>query len=193
MTIFNYDNMLESNFTSPRDDCPNPEYWHSDDNESTEWEVIELLVGFVRALQPEFMVETGTAFGAATYELACALKNNGHGKMVSIEQDSERVIQAKRRCLGLPVEIICADALYYMPEDSVDFAWIDTGGNRAAELKVLAPYLSQNAIVGIHDVGPQHLVWNSLIENKLLTSVGGEFNYIKLPTPRGVAFLQRAS
>lgn len=191
MTIFNSGDFLESNFTQPRDDCPHPEYWHSDDNESTEWEVIEFLYGLIRCLQPEFILETGTAFGAATYELASALQANGHGTMVSIEADPERAVQATRGCLGLPVEVICMDAIHYVPDQPIDFAWIDTGGNRAQELKALSPYLSGQSVVCIHDVGPQHLVWQSLIDNKLLNTVGGEFNFIKLPTPRGVAILQK--
>lgn len=44
-----------------------------------------ILFGLVRALQPEFVVETGIAAGISTSFLAAALIENGHGHLHSIE------------------------------------------------------------------------------------------------------------
>jgi hypothetical protein len=53
----------EARFTPPRPDCPHPEWWTSTDDDSTECEVTALVAAFVVALQPELVIETGTAFG----------------------------------------------------------------------------------------------------------------------------------
>ncbi len=57
------DSILESTFTPPDPDCPRPDWWHARDAQATEDEVIELVAGFVRALQPELVLETGTYLG----------------------------------------------------------------------------------------------------------------------------------
>jgi hypothetical protein len=44
-----------------------------------------ILFGLVRALQPEYIIETGIAAGISTSFLAAALLENGHGHLYSIE------------------------------------------------------------------------------------------------------------
>ncbi len=175
----------ESTWTPARPDCPHPEWWHAEDDESAEVEVTELVCAFVRALQPEFVLETGTAFGQTAYAIGRALVQNGHGRCVSIDTDAARLEGGRERCAGFPVEFVQADALTYVPPEPVDFAWIDTGQNRAQELLALREHLAPGAVVGIHDTGPQHTVWASLEIHGVLTS----FNYLRLHTPRGVVFL----
>jgi predicted O-methyltransferase YrrM len=178
--------MKEIEFTPPSSWCENPQWWNADDNESTEHEVTFLVGAFVKALQPEFVVETGTAFGHTTQIIGQVLLENGHGKCVSIDTDGGRLDIALERCKGLPVEFWGGPAADYTPTQKVDFAWIDSGPQRAAEIEKYFPYFSPGAIIGIHDAGPQHEVWNSLqylIDRKWIRA-------IRLRTPRGVAFAQ---
>lgn len=176
----------ESNYTAPRTDCPHPEWWHSDDADSAEHEVSELAASFVRALQPELVVETGTAWGATAEAIGRALQTNGHGRLISLEIDAERVTFSQKRCSGLPVEILQQASLEFIPTESVGFAWFDSLFHlRAAEFRHLRPFLSPGAIVGFHDTGPQHPLRPSI---ETLKSEGLEVLF--LPTPRGVAFGQ---
>jgi predicted O-methyltransferase YrrM len=96
----------EDEFTKPRPDWTNPGYWTAPDAYSTECEVTELVAAFVRALQPEYVVETGTAFGYTAAAIGAALAANGHGRLDTIEIDEEKVTLASDRCKGLPVTVV---------------------------------------------------------------------------------------
>lgn len=177
---------LESRFTRPRPDCPHPEHWHSDDGDSTEHEVSALVAGFVTALQPEYVVETGTAFGQTTAAIGKALEDNGHGRLVSLEPNAQRAQFSRDRCEGLPVEILEVESMKFTPTEKIDFAWFDSLIHlRAAELRRFLPHMSARAVVGFHDTGPHHQTRNyiqELIREGLIT------NPLWLPTPRGVCF-----
>ena len=177
---------LESRYTQPRPDCPSPQWWHSDDSDSTEHEVTVLVAGYVTALQPELVVETGTAWGQTAEAIGKALKASGHGRLVSLEVDTERVEHSRRRCAALPVEIRQQPSLDYQPDEPIGFAWFDSLFElRADEFRLLRPHLLPGAIVGFHDTGPQHNLRPSV------EALRGEgLQLLFLPTPRGVAFGQ---
>lgn len=67
----------EARFTPPRPECPYPEWWTSTDVDSTECEVTALVAAFVVALQPELVIETGTAFGQTAEAIGHAVAANG--------------------------------------------------------------------------------------------------------------------
>ena len=73
----------ESTFTKPHAECPHPEWWSADDDESAEVEVVELVGALVRVLQPEYVVETGTFVGRMAQGIGQALLLNGHGRSTS--------------------------------------------------------------------------------------------------------------
>jgi hypothetical protein len=178
-------NNSEGRFTAPRSDCPHPERWHSTDEDSTELEVSELVGAMVTALQPDLVVETGTAFGQTAELIGRALKRNGQGRLVTLEVDPERVQAAKERCHGLPVEVVQASSLEYMPPGPADFAWFDSLTHlRPQEFRRWLPHMHDRTVVGFHDTGPQHPVrglLQPLEEEGLLAPM-------YLPTPRGVCF-----
>lgn len=178
----------ESQFTEPNSLCPNPQYWHSMDGQSTELEVSQLVAAFVRALQPEFVVETGTAFGQTAELIGIALRDNKHGKLVTLEMDESLVEVAKKRCSGLPVDVTQINSLDWTPSQPIDFAWFDSELHvRHSEFLLYYPYFTDRTIVGFHDTGPQHPI-KELIEEKLVRP--GLIKPIYLPTPRGVCFAQ---
>jgi predicted O-methyltransferase YrrM len=173
--------ILESRFTPPRDDCPHPEWWTSLDDESTEVEVSELVAGFVRALQPELVVESGAAFGQTSSMIGRALSANGHGRLASYETDEERRELAAERCAGLPVQIILGEFGAPFP-DGIGFAWIDGHiTRRVHDLYAVRTALARGAVVGVHDSGPQHGIRDEVEGVRWV-------RWINLPTPRGVLF-----
>ncbi|MDB4915099.1 MAG: O-methyltransferase [Gemmatimonadetes bacterium] len=177
---------VESRFTAPRPDCPNPERWHAPDDQSTEVEVTALVAAMVTALQPDFVLETGTCRGSTTEAIGRALRANGQGKLVSLEVDPECVAFARRRCVGLPVCILATSSMDYIPSCPIDFAFFDSLASlRALEFVRYARWMHDRTVVGFHDTGPQHTVRERL---KHLEEEGMLVSPLYLPTPRGVMF-----
>jgi cephalosporin hydroxylase len=178
----------ESTFTGRRDFCPTTEHWHAADCESTEFEVLEMIAGLVRGLQPDTVIETGSAFGYGSAYIGQALKANGHGKLYSLECEVQRVEIARKRVEGLPVEVVHTIAAeWHCPEYNVGFAFFDSDPNqRAAEFRLFYEFFVPGALVAFHDTGPQHTVWNFVkqLENENLLKA------VNLRTPRGIAIGQ---
>jgi hypothetical protein len=196
----------EDAWTQPSHWCTAPHQWHADDTEATEHEVSELAAGFVRALQPHIVIETGTYRGQTSLAIGQALVENGHGHLFTIEADPVLAANAELELAAFPVSVICADASAWLAEPHfsprVGFAWIDSGilatrpntptsrgyeASRAAEIERLLPYCEPGAIIGVHDTGPQHPVLASL---QPLFGAGALLPGITLRTPRGVTFAQ---
>lgn len=182
----------ESTWTRPTPRCPHPEHWHATDDDSTELEVTTLVAGFIRALQPDLVIETGAAWGQTSHLIGAALQDNGHGRLITFEPDLERAKFTEARCQGLPVLVV--------PQPSLDpdygilaavgrgvqvgFAWLDSLFDlRFLELHALRPHLAPGAIVGLHDTAPHHPL-HAQLEHKT------EATRLDLHTPRGVTFIQ---
>lgn len=175
---------LESRFTAARDDCPHPERWHSTDDDSTEVEISRFVGALITALQPDFVLETGTAWGQTAEQIGISLLDNGRGRLVSLEVDPVRVAFSRERCAGLPVAVLEQGSLDYMPVDQVDFAWFDSLFHlRGPEFRRYLPCLRKGAIVGFHDTGPQHPLRPSI----QALADEGLLRVIYFPTPRGFA------
>ena len=175
----------EAVWTKPREDCPHPEWWSATDAQSAEIEVSELVAAFVRALQPECVVETGTCLGQTAQIIGLALRENGHGHLHTVEQDPERAEFSRTRCAGLPVTVHCKSSLDFQPSSPVGFAWLDSETPlRVPEFERLRPSIIPGAIVGFHDTAPQHGSWGRRVEELPGTRC------IRLPTPRGVTFVE---
>jgi predicted O-methyltransferase YrrM len=175
----------ESRWTAARLDCPYPERWSATDAQSTELEVTELVASWVRALQPEYVVETGTCIGQTAQAIGQALARNGHGWLDTIEVDPVVAAQARERCAGLPVTVYTELSLGFQPAGKIGFAWLDSSmGHRIPEFEHLRPWLAPGAVVGFHDTSP-HM-------GLLGEHVGQLGRAIRLRTPRGVSFVQLA-
>lgn len=178
----------ESVYTAARPAwCAEPERWHAPDGDSSEFEVLELCAAFIRALQPEVVVETGSAFGFGAAMMGAALKANGRGRLYSLEIDIGRYSQACERCKGLPVEIVHADSMLWHPPDGIGFAFFDSRPQlRAAEFCRYRPHMVPGAIVAFHDIAPHHTVGPRVhqLERE------GLLKALRLRTPRGIAICQ---
>jgi predicted O-methyltransferase YrrM len=174
--------LRESRWTRPSDECPSPGYWHAIDYDSTEIEVIEAVAGLVRALQPEYAIETGTASAQMTRAIGEALKRNRHGRLVSLEVEPVRVERGRRLCRRLPVEIRQQSSLEFTPDRAVDFAWFDTIPEiRHEEFRRYYPRMHRRTIVGFHDTAGHHPT-RALVDE---LEAAGMLRTIDFPTPRG--------
>lgn len=175
----------EATWTKPRPDCPNPERWHASDAQSTEVEVTELVGAFIRALQPDYVVETGTCIGQTAWMIGMALQANGQGRLDTIELDPERAAHAAQQCSELPVTVHQMDTMSFTPAGPIGFAWFDSETElRVPEFERFRPWITPGAIVGFHDTGPHKGSWSDA-----LFAMEG-CRAIRLPTPRGVTFLE---
>jgi hypothetical protein len=176
----------ESTWTVPRADCPQPGRWHAPDAYATETEVSALVAAFVRALQPDFVVETGSWIGTTAAAIGRALRDNGQGELVSLETDLVKARVAARLCEGLPVQVANTSSLVWAPDRPVDFAWFDSDtAARPQEFRRYRPWMHSGTVVGFHDTGPQHPVRDLLAP---LVAEGLLGAPLFLPTPRGVCF-----
>jgi predicted O-methyltransferase YrrM len=190
---------LESRYSQPTLLVPYPERWHSTDYESAEVEVSELVAGFVRALQPDLVIETGTAFGQTAEAIGKALQVNGQGILWTVETDPERVDVSRSRCADLPVTVMHGESLTLLSTlpAGVGFAWLDSLiPLRIPEIRALRPALSVGAIVGFHDSraipDDEHADddWRGYRPSLEALLAEGWLRGIHLPTPRGVLFAE---
>lgn len=190
---------LESRFTPARKDCPHPERWHSPDSDSTEIEVSRLAAAFVGALRPDYVIETGSAFGQTAELIGQALQEAGVGHLLTFEVDTARIAATAERVKGLPVQVLptpSLDGIKGLVEGNlgpvVGFAWLDSLFElRVPELRAIRPLLAPGAIVGIHDCGePGHTKYDQFAREVAVQAGILGFQRISLPTPRGVTFLQ---
>jgi predicted O-methyltransferase YrrM len=143
----------ESDFTAPTKRCPHPEYWESENAYATEKTLSELVAAFVRAMQPEFVLEVGSHYGQTTALVGKAIRANGHGKFVSLEIDKDLYGSACNRCWDVPEAcIINVNSLDYIPEQPIDLLFIDGQQDRVLDVKHFSQYCAKYAIVIIHDM-----------------------------------------
>lgn len=179
----------ESTWTKPSAWCPHPERWHSTDPQSTEMEVSELVGSLVRALQPDYVVETGTCLGLTAAAIAMALCQNGHGRLDTLEPDQERADVAwaglKRIMVDPPVTVWGVKSLDFTPTARIGFAWLDSRMElRVPEFDRYRPWMDPGTIVGFHDTAPHHGGWADELHSLPGTRA------ITLRTPRGVTLLE---
>jgi predicted O-methyltransferase YrrM len=152
---------------------------------ATEVEVTELVAAMVRALQPDYVVETGSWTGDTTEAIGHALARNGHGELVSLEIDEEKAALAQARCGGLPVTVLNRSSMAWTPERPVDFAWFDSAPElRPQEFLRYSIAMHDRTVVGFHDTGEHHPVRGLLAPLER----DGILAALYLPTPRGACF-----
>lgn len=179
----------ESTFTKPHRGCANPERWHAVSGLAAEIEVQELIYGFIRALQPEVVLETGTGDGDTTDVMVSAVEANGHGHVITIELDPERARAAAERLAGRPVDVYASPSMSFdlatlHTWGQIGFAWFDADQRqRCAEVAHFAPRFAPGAVFGIHDTGPQHQTRKHFADLP-------PHQMLRLRTPRGVVFGQ---
>jgi predicted O-methyltransferase YrrM len=180
-----------------RPDCPDPGRWLAPDSDATETDVSALIGGFVLALKPDFVVETGTYHGDTTVMIGGVLKALRRGHLLSIDHDPAMTQHAEKRVLGLPVTLMTAQASQVVPPQPIDLLFIDCGlDDRIKQLRNFFPYASRRCVVLFHDSAlPIDVpgVADMYADMQLAVSSGLVQPWIKLPTPRGLAITRYCS
>src|SRR6202048_1172469 len=89
--------IAQPEYTAATPECPQPELWRMLDSQTTEVEVLDFLKTLVTTVKPKLVVETGTFLGHGTVKLAEGLKENGFGKVITIEFDPAIRARAEER------------------------------------------------------------------------------------------------
>ena len=109
--------------------------FHTFNGGGTEIESLNLLRSFIRLFKPSLVLETGTWNADGTVALGTALKENGFGKLISLEIDCQKAEKAKEKIqrLGLSeyVEVINQSSLDFIEnldttKYKFDFAFFDS-------------------------------------------------------------------
>lgn len=175
-------------FTYPSVECPHPERWTADTRGATENEVSELIAAFVRALQPNLVVETGTLLGNTAVAIGYALlRNNEHGRLFTLDIQENYVAACQARVKGLPVTCVHQSSLDWEPPGPVDLLFSDSELDlRASEIRHYRKWMHDRSVVIVHDTAKHHEypLWRDL-DALVVDRVLGSVTY--LPTPRGIA------
>lgn len=169
-------------------------HWHCQDGDSTEIEVSLLVGAFVRAQQPTLVVETGTAWGQTTRFIGEALKENGHGHLVGLEIDDQRLAYSNWYCHELVCEgwvsIVNTSSVEYTPtgEQRVDMLFSDSDCDlRVPELQHYAEFMDTDGLIMFHDTAPGHC---RSLQEKIEAEMGDKYRCIRLHTPRGLTIVE---
>ncbi|UOF01517.1 O-methyltransferase [Bdellovibrio reynosensis] len=113
-----------------------------------------LLYAMARSMKAKTVVEFGTSFGVSTIYLACAMRDNGGGKVITTEFLPAKVEKAKMNLgeAGLLdyVEFRGGDALKTLKEDipELDMVFLDGPKDMYLDvLKLLEPKIKSSGIV----------------------------------------------
>lgn len=180
-------------YTAPSRECPHPELWRMLDSQTTEVEVLEFLKALVTTTKPSLVVETGTFLGHGTMKLAEGLKENGFGKVITIEFDPAIRARALENfaASGLApwIESRLESSLDTQIEGTIDLLYSDSHlANREAEIRRLLPQLDPQGLLIIHDASSQFQI---VREAALRLEAEGLISAVLLSTPRGVVVAQR--
>jgi predicted O-methyltransferase YrrM len=120
------------------------------------WETGRFLATLVRATDPALVLEVGTAIGYSTVHMAEAL---GRGRIVTIERDHRRVLEARdfleRAGVAERVEIIEGDAMECLEQldGPFDFIFLDATKTEYADyLRMAEPKATERAVLVIDNV-----------------------------------------
>src|SRR5262249_21021387 len=139
-------------------------------------EVLDFLCALTRMVKPNCVLETGTWFGRSAIAIASALRDNGFGHLLTIEQSHEVAEVAVRNIeqegLGEIVTLRVANSLEIeVGHETYDFALFDSDVPlRAAEFTKFYDKLEPGAIIVFHDTGVE------------FHELGGEDNVVDLIT-----------
>jgi predicted O-methyltransferase YrrM len=180
-------------YTPATPECPRPELWRMLDSQTTEVEVLDFLKTLVTTVKPKLVVETGTFLGHGTIKLAEGLKENGFGKVITIESDGAIRARAAERfaACGLTawIESRLESSLETKIEGTIDLLYSDSHmANREAEIRRLLPQLDPRGLLVIHDASSHFKIVREAV---LRLEEEGLISAVLLSTPRGVAVAQR--
>jgi predicted O-methyltransferase YrrM len=187
------DQFRQPEYTPATPECPHPELWGMLDSQSTEMEVLEFLKTLVTTMKPQLIVETGTFLGHGTLKLAQGAKENGFGRVITIEFDPAIRARAQERfaASGLApwIESRLESSLESKIDGTIDLLYSDSHlANREAEIRRLLPQLDPRGLLVIHDANSHFKIVREAV---FRLEEEGLISAVMLSTPRGLVIAQR--
>ncbi len=184
---------IQSEYAPSSPECPHPELWKMYDSMSAEVEVLDFLKQVVLTLKPNVIVETGTFMGISTLALAEGLKQNGFGRVITVEFDPRVFAKAKERFdasgLGSWIDARNQSSLELQVHGTIDLLFSDSAiGIRESEVRHFLPQVSPTGLILMHDASSHQKV---VREAALRLESEGLISVVLLPTPRGLVIAQK--
>ncbi|HXP45641.1 MAG TPA: CmcI family methyltransferase [Terriglobales bacterium] len=186
---------LQPEYTPATPECPHPELWKMYDSMSAEVEVLDFLRQLVITLKPNLVVETGTFMGVSTLAIAEGLKQNGFGRVITVEFDPKVFAKAKERIdasgLGPWIDARNQSSLDLQVEGTIDLLFSDSDIHvREREVRHYLTQISPTGLILIHDASSLQKV---VREAALRLEAEGLISVVLVPTPRGLVVAQKRS
>ena len=174
-------------------ECPHPERWHMFDSMTAEVEVLEFLRTLVTTVKPQLIVETGTFIGVSTIWMAEGLKQNGFGKIVTVEHDPVVFAKAKEKIeasgLAKWIEFRNESSLDMKVEGTIDILYSDSDlPIREQEVRRFLPQIATGGLILMHDANSHEAI---VRQAALKLEAEGLLSVVLLPTPRGLVLAQK--
>lgn len=183
----------QSEYTPATHECPHPERWKMVDPQSAELEVLEFLKSLVITLKPDLVVETGTFLGHSAIKMAEGLKENGFGKLITVEYDPVICARAQERIDASSVRewIECRNqsSLEVQVDSMIDLFFSDSYlQGREEEIRRFLPRINPQGLILVHDASSHFRV---VRETMLKLESEGLVSTVLMSTPRGIVVAQR--
>lgn len=168
-----------------------PLYWPNTFPSAIDEATAGLLYDLVRLFRPEVAVEIGTAKGNSAIAIGQALKENGFGKLYTIDPIELELVKIAIRKSGLKkqIEYVVDFSTNFIPKKNfqkIDFVFIDGDHgyeNVKKDFDLVKNLVPKGGVIAFHDTilidGPKKVIEE--------IQAGGEFDIITLPTLSGSA------
>ena len=177
--------VLQAEYHQATPECPNPEKWRMYDSMTAEVEVLEFLKTLVTTVKPKLVVETGTFMGISTLKIAEGLKQNGFGKVITVEYDPVVYAKAKQRFQSSGL----MSSLDLKVDGTIDLLFSDSEITiREQEVRHFLPQVNPTGLILMHDAS-SHL--KTVREAALRMETEGLISAVLMPTPRGLVLAQK--
>jgi predicted O-methyltransferase YrrM len=147
----------------------------------------------ITTVKPKLVVETGTFMGISTLKIAEGLKENGFGKVISVEYDPVVYAKAKERfqSSGLMqwIDLRNVSSLDLKVDGTIDLLFSDSEITiREQEVRHFLPQINPTGLILMHDAS-SHL--KTVREAALKMESEGLISAVLMPTPRGLVIAQK--
>jgi predicted O-methyltransferase YrrM len=185
--------VMQPESKAPTPECPHPERWRMYDAMTAEVEVLEFLKTLVTTVKPNLVVETGTFMGVSTLWIAEGLKENGFGRVITIEFDPKIHDAAKNKFeksgLAPWIDSRLGSSLDLEVDGQIDLFFSDSELDiREKEVRRFLPQINPNGIILMHDASSY---LKTVREAALRLEAEGLISVVLLPTPRGLVIAQK--